>query len=153
LGSRVRIPSPAPNKTSKNQDQSCSCGEVVPASISLNEPRTVPNCLADLGKRRAQRSRKVLKDTQKRSPASAATEHGTYRSKSKSSHPKITRPAAESQERGYHFFWITHGQTNAGFVEQIGDSYKAITADGVDIGVFDSLKAAADAVSDCEGVR
>ena len=65
LGSWVRIPSPAPEKTARNQHQGCSSADEVPAPISLNEPRTVPNCLASLGKRRAKRSRKV------RSPSSA----------------------------------------------------------------------------------
>jgi hypothetical protein len=46
-----------------------------------------------------------------------------------------------------HFYWVTHGQTNAGFVEQVDEIYRAIGADEQELGIFDSLKAAADAVS------
>jgi hypothetical protein len=59
LGSRVRIPSPAPVKSQKNQPQRCIFDGGVQASISLNKPGTVPGSLADLGKRRAERSRNV----------------------------------------------------------------------------------------------
>jgi hypothetical protein len=43
--------------------------------------------------------------------------------------------------------WVTSGSQNIGFVEQIGESYSAIAADGRALGVFNSLKAAADAIS------
>jgi hypothetical protein len=92
-----------------------------------------------LGKRRAKRSRKVLTgSSQKRSSASAATERGS-RPKSKSS-------------RKRHFFYITHGQTNVGFVAQAGNKFTARDADGRKIGIFESLKVASDAVSkNCGG--
>jgi hypothetical protein len=78
-GSRVRIPSPAPNKPTENRHQSLCFGDAVPASISLNEPRTVPTCAPQLGKRRAKRSRKVPDGPpQKRSPASAATKSKSH---------------------------------------------------------------------------
>jgi hypothetical protein len=79
LGSRVRIPSPAPKKSAKNQRQRCIFDGDVRASISLNEPRTVPSCLADLGKRGAKRSRNILDGPPpKRTPTSAATEHRAH---------------------------------------------------------------------------
>jgi hypothetical protein len=102
----------------------------------------VPNCLAGLGKRWAKRSRKVL-GSKKRSPAPAATER---RAKEKSSQIDATQAAPKSQARERHFFWITHGHTNVGFVSQAGNEFTARDADGRKIGVFASLKAAADAV-------
>ena len=142
---RVREPVPAVVRglsLPKNQRQRRCCGDHVPASNSLNEPRTVPNCLASLGKRRAKRSRKVLR-SQKRSPAPAATER---RAKGKSSQAGTTRAALRSQARERHFFWITHGHTNVGFVSQVGSEFTARDADGRKIGLFASLKAAAGAV-------
>jgi hypothetical protein len=68
LGSRVRIPSPAPNKSLKNQGQRCIFDGDVRASISLNEPGTVPSSLADLGKRRAKRSRNIPDGPPKQTP-------------------------------------------------------------------------------------
>jgi hypothetical protein len=60
LGSRVRIPSPAPNNLPKNQHQASCSADEVPVSNSLNEPRTVPSCAVHPGKRRAKGSQKVL---------------------------------------------------------------------------------------------
>jgi hypothetical protein len=97
-----------------------------------------------LGKRRAKRSRKVL-TSQKRSPAPAATERRAIR-KSKSSQTETTKAALKSQAAERHFFYITHGQTNVGFVSQVGSEFTARDADGRKIGLFASLKAAADAV-------
>jgi hypothetical protein len=51
------------------------------------------------------------------------------------------------QEPERHFFWITYGQINAGFVDQVDDAYKAISADEQNLGTFNNLTAAADAVS------
>ncbi|MGO9048145.1 MAG: hypothetical protein ACLQFW_14865 [Xanthobacteraceae bacterium] len=113
----------------------------------------MPICLAGLGKRRAKCSRKVLKGSlsQKRSPASAATERGTNR-KSKSSQKQITKTARKSQAGERHFFYVTHGQINIGFVAQAGNEFAASDADGRKIGVFESLKAASDAISErCGG--
>jgi hypothetical protein len=59
LGSRVRIPSPAPEFFSNNQGGcSISCAAVL-AYTRLNEPRTVPSCASHLGNRRAECSCKV----------------------------------------------------------------------------------------------
>ena len=58
-----------------------------------------------------------------------------------------TKAAQESQAVEQHFFYVTHGQTNAGFVQQFGEIYKAIGDDERELGAFGSLKAAADAVS------
>ena len=146
LGSRVRIPSPAPNKSPENQHERCvSCGDF-PASIGLNEPRTVPKRPADLGKRRAKRSRKVPDGPpQKRSPASPASENGAIR-EIKCSDRKFSAAGPNAQELERHFYWIAHGQTNVGFVEQVEED-KTLGADERDLGSFDSLKAAADAVT------
>jgi hypothetical protein len=82
----------------------------------------------------------------KRSPASPASENGANRSNKYSKRKSTaTRPNAQATER--HFFWVTHGQTSAGFVEQVDETYKALGADERELGTFDSLKAAADAVS------
>jgi hypothetical protein len=153
LGSRVRIPSPAPNKSKKNQPQHGATSDDVPASIGLNEPRTVPNCLNGLGKRRAKRSRKVPDGPplQKRSPASPASENGANRL-NKCSDRKSTAVRPNAQEPERHFYWIAYGQTNVGFVEQVDETYTAIAADERPLGAFDSLTAAADAVSAAFGV-
>jgi hypothetical protein len=82
----------------------------------------------------------------KRSPASPASENGANRElKCSKRQSTATRPNAQEPER--HFYWVTHGQTNIGFVEQVDKTYKAISADDRDLGTFDCLKAAADAVS------
>ena len=60
-----------PDISPKNQSEcSVSCVDAS-ASNSLNEPRTVPTCLASLGKRRAKRSYKVLKGSRSSARASA----------------------------------------------------------------------------------
>jgi hypothetical protein len=151
LGSRVRIPSPAPNKAPRNQYQDSCFGDDIPASICLNEPRTAPNFLAGLGKRRAKRSCKVLRGLQRRGIALAAAEREAP-SKGKSSQADTTKGASKSQTCERHFFWVTHSQINVGFVAQAGDDFTARDASGRKIGVFESLKTAADAVSDhCGG--
>ena len=82
----------------------------------------------------------------KRSPTLAANKRRANRLNKCSDHKSTaTRPDAQEPER--HFYWIAHGQTNAGFVEQLDETYKAIDADEKELGTFDSLKAAADAVS------
>ena len=59
LGSRVRIPSPAPEFLPNNQGGcSISCAAVL-ACTRLNEPRTVPSRADHLGNRRAECSCKV----------------------------------------------------------------------------------------------
>jgi hypothetical protein len=58
-GSRVRIPSPAPNSLDKVEQTSRSSKRAA-ASTSLNKPRTVPKCPSGLGNPRAVGSRKVL---------------------------------------------------------------------------------------------
>jgi hypothetical protein len=149
LGSRVRIPSPAPRKSPKNRRQCADSVTNVPASNGLNEPRTVPNCLPCSGKRRANRSRKVLDGPppQKRSPALAANKRRAHREFEKSKRENNTKAGQDSQATECRLFWVTHGQTNIGFVEQVGDRYTAKDADERDIGLFDSLTAAANAVS------
>jgi hypothetical protein len=82
----------------------------------------------------------------KRSPASPASENGANRV-NKCSKRKSTAARPNAQEPERHFYWIADGQTNVGFVEQIGASYKALAADERALGTFGSLKAAADAVS------
>jgi hypothetical protein len=115
----------------------------------------VPNYLDRLGKRRAKRSRKVPDGPpQKRSPALAANKRRANRRIKKSQRKNNTKAGQDSQATDRHFFWITHGQTNLGFVEQIGETYKALDSDEQPIGLFDTLKGAADAVgAACEAVR
>jgi hypothetical protein len=100
-----------------------------------------------LGKSRAKRSRKVPDGPpQKLSPTVAGKKRRANREK-KFSGPKsiAARPNAQGPER--HFYWIAHGQTNIGFIVQIGETYRAIGAGERKLGTFASLKAAADAVS------
>ena len=47
-----------------------------------------------------------------------------------------------------HSFSVYHGQNALGFVEQRGDAFTAKTIKGKKIGIFGSLKLAADAISD-----
>jgi hypothetical protein len=152
LGSRVRIPSPAPNKSPENQHQRCVCGGDVSASICLNEPRTVPNSLAGLGKRRAKRSRKVPERSplQKRRAGSAATERG---SKSKSrSHCKTTLRQGPAQAPRHPSLYVYDGQICLGRIEQDGDhGFAAFTTADCPLGSFGDLKAAADAVGAANG--
>jgi hypothetical protein len=86
---------------------------------------------------------------QKRNPASPASETGRSRKlrKSKSRKRKSTARRPDAQEPERRFFWVTHGQINAGFVQQVDDVYKALGADERELGNFDTLKSAADAVS------
>jgi hypothetical protein len=84
---------------------------------------------------------------QKRSPALAGNKRRANRKSKFVSRKDNTKSAQKSQEIERHFFWITHGQTNAGFVQRLGDSYKALGADERALGTFASLTAAADAVS------
>jgi hypothetical protein len=91
-----------------------------------------------LGKSRAKRSRKAPDGRpQKLSPTLAGNKRRANREK-KFSGPKstATRPNAQGPER-----------SNVGFIEQIGEIYKAIGDDERELGTFNSLKAAADAVS------
>jgi hypothetical protein len=60
---------------------------------------------------------------------------------------KRAKVAQKSQATEEHFFYVTHGQTNAGLVRQVDETYKAIGADEQELGTFGNLKAAADAVS------
>jgi hypothetical protein len=101
------------------------------------------------GKRRAKRSRKVPDgpSLQKRSPAMPASTNGANRKSKFVSRKNNTKAAQKYQATERHFFYITHGQTNLGFVEQVGETYEAIGADERDLGTFSSLKPAADAVS------
>jgi hypothetical protein len=67
--------------------------------------------------------------------------------KLKSSRQKSAVRRPDTQEPERHFYWVADGQTNIGFVEQIDKTYKALSADERELGRFDSLTAAADAVS------
>jgi hypothetical protein len=107
----------------------------LPAKLGENSGSLFSNC-----------SRLISKRRKRRSPASPASENGANRelkyNKRKST---SARPDAQGPER--HFYWIADGQTNAGFVEQIGESYNALAADERALGTFANLTAAADAVS------
>jgi hypothetical protein len=111
----------------------------------------VPNGAAHLGKRRAKRSGKVLDGPaplSKRSPASPASETVPFRKiRTTSSKRKFAAPEPNAQDVERHLYWVAHGQTNVGFIEQTGETYKAVGADERELGTFDALKAAADAVS------
>jgi hypothetical protein len=82
----------------------------------------------------------------KRSPTLAANKRRANREK-KFSEQKSTATRPDAQEPERHFYWVAHGQTNAGFVEQVDHTYTAIGVDERELGTFDNLKAAADAVS------
>ena len=58
---------------------------------------------------------------------------------------------SKSQASARHFFYIADGQTNLGFVAQDGDAFTAKDVDGRKIGVFESLKAASNAVGESYG--
>ena len=93
---------------------------------------------------------------QKPSPASAATERGAIRSKSKSSRREITKgaPNCRPNARERHYFWVAHGQMNVCFLAQADNEFNAHDAIGRRTGVFESIKATAGAVSDrCRGDR
>jgi hypothetical protein len=148
MGSQVRSLHRPPCKLRKNRAIWAVDALLALASISLNEPRTVPRCPAGLGKLRAKRSRKVPDGPpQKRSPALAANKRRANRKIKKLEAVKGTKSKATPQAVERHFFYITHGQTNLGSVEQVGETYKAIGAGERDLGTFGSLKPAADAVS------
>ena len=72
---------------------------------------------------------------------------GPIANQSASREKTIRKPRKNSQAVEQHFFYVTRGQTNAGFVQQFGEIYKAIGDDERELGAFGSLKAAADAVS------
>jgi hypothetical protein len=104
-------------------------------------------CPADLGKRRAKRSRKVPdRPPQKRSPAPGATGSGTKRFR-KASQKQNTKSDVKAQAVERHSFAVYDGQVAIGLVEQADQSFAATTPDGRELGVFSSLKAAADAIS------
>ena len=141
------IPAPPTTKSRANRHKHSGSTVDVPASTSLNEPRTVPKRVDRLGKRRAKRSRKVLNGPpQKRSPTLAANKRRANRL-NKCSKRKSTAARPKAQEPERRFYWITSGQVNIGFVEQIDETYRAISADERDLGTFSIFKAAADAVS------
>jgi hypothetical protein len=87
------------------------------------------------------------KRRKKRRPASVATTKAGPKSKSQSSQAKNTKSTAKAQGSEHHSFAIYDGQIALGFVEQIDKDFTATDVDGREIGVFASLKAAADAVS------
>jgi hypothetical protein len=99
--------------------------------------------------KKAAKKRRKSGPRHKLSPASPVSETGRSRKlrKSQSSKRKSTARRPDAQESERHFFWITHGQINAGFVEQIDKIYKALDVAERELGIFDCLKAAADAVS------
>jgi hypothetical protein len=144
-GVRGSIPLPPTTETQQNRHKHSIFAEDVPASSCLNKPRTVPKSPEDLGTKRARRSRKVPEEPtrQKRSPASPASENGAKR---KPSHRKNTKSRADAQESASKIFWITHGTTNIGYVRQSAASYEALDNDERLLGIFGSLREAADAV-------
>jgi hypothetical protein len=110
---------------------------------------------APLSRLRAKRSRKVPDDPpQKRSPALVGSKRRANR---KNRHVQRTDTTKADQKRKgaqHRFLWVTSGSQNIGFIEQVDETYTAIGADDQTIGVFTSLKAAADAVSAaCEALR
>src|SRR5271168_2174170 len=83
----------------------------------------------------------------KRSPALVGSKRRANRKNEKFQQKNNTKSGPKTQDIERHFYWVTRGQTNVGFVEQIGEDYRAIDADERGLGTFGSLKAAADAVS------
>ena len=91
------------------------------------------------------------KTPKKRRPAPPASGNGPNRN-ARPEQKKNTKLGAETQAGERHFFYVTHGQMNIGFVAQAGNEFAASDADGRKIGVFESLKAASDAISErCGG--
>jgi hypothetical protein len=151
-GSRVRIPSPAPTNISINPALSAEIASVDAAAGSLNKPRTVPRCQPDLGNGWAKRSRKVPEgppDPEKRSPASAATERGTDRKISKfKKRSKNSKEPESAQQPERHSFALYSGRAALGHIEQTDERFVATVApNGLLLGTFASLKAAADAIA------
>jgi hypothetical protein len=148
-GVRGSIPLPPTTETPPNQAKIDTSEIGDRASTSLNETRTVPSSPVSLGKRRARRSRKIPEGRQvdkSEAPPRRPAEHGANRVNMCSDRkPTAAKPDAQEPER--RFYWIANGQTNIGFVEQVDETYRAISADEWGLCTFDSLKAAADAFS------
>jgi hypothetical protein len=109
-----------------------------------------------LGTGWAKRSRKVPEgppDPEKRRAGSGPTERGSNRKKSKSSsQSKNSRPTESAQQPDLHSFSVYSGRTKLGNVEQTDRAFIATVApDGVLLGTFASLKAAADAITAMHG--
>jgi hypothetical protein len=67
-------------------------------------------------------------------PALAGNKRRANRNTGKSQRRNNTKAGRDSQATEQHFFYVTHGQLNAGFVEQIDGRYKAIGADECELG-------------------
>jgi hypothetical protein len=131
-------------------------GDDVPASISLNKPRTVPNGAVGLGTARANGSRKVPDEgppDKKRRPGAGGTAAG---SKSKTSSTKIEQRKNSKARRSdqeklvRRHLTVTSGTITIGFIDGEGSQFTATAVDGAPLGVFDSIKDAACAVSEAE---
>jgi hypothetical protein len=81
-----------------------------------------------------------------------ASTSGANRKSKFVSQKENTKAGQKSQGIEHHFFYVTHGQTNVGFVEQVNDTYKAIGADERELGTFGSLKAPPMPLAQASGV-
>jgi hypothetical protein len=115
------------------QNPNCARSQIIGAAFPTQD--------APVSRLRAKRLRKVSDGPppEKRSPTLAGNKRRANRKSKFVSRKDNTESAQKSQEIERHFFWITHGQTNAGLVEQIGESYKAIAADERAPGPFATL--------------
>jgi|SRR5437870_13613728 uncharacterized protein (DUF2345 family) len=83
---------------------------------------------------------------EKRSPGTATGAKQKCKTKSRR---KNTKKRSEPQAIVSRTLTVTHGQTTAGHVHQVGNEFTATSAPaGVGLGTFRSLKQVADAVSD-----
>ena len=117
-------------------------------SVLLANQQSASGRKAEVRRPRAKRSRKVSDGPpplENGSPTLAGNKREANREKSQ--RKNNTKAETKPQDAERHFFWIASGQVNLGFVEQVDETYKAISADERDLGTFGSLKAAADAVS------
>jgi hypothetical protein len=137
-------------KSQENSQLLRGSGEDVAASKCLNKPRTVPKRGAGLGTARAKGSQKVPDEGpphKKRRPGRSFGERAGPKSKS-SKHNENNKDQSAEQGVERRRLTLTHGQEAAGFIEQLGKQFTASAIDGRRLGIFTSLKAAANAISD-----
>ena len=85
-------------------------------------------------------------------PPPVARSAGPKEILSRSRNYRTREREAPPQEVERHSFAVTHGRVTAGHIQQAGKTFTAISALGAgELGVYHSLKAAADAISDAHG--
>src|SRR5438128_238260 len=101
-----------------------------------------------------ERSKPADPGGEKRSPASVAAERGAY-SKSKRPSKSLSKPTAKRTRRQAPRVWpctVCDGQIAIGRIKQVGDKFRAIALPrSSTLGLFRTVKAAADAISAAHG--